>query len=328
MKRAVELKPDWPPYQFILAQCYDLVGQPDKAQSLRAIAAELEQAANEAYRAAQIAVKSDIRDVLQRVMAIVLPQWGYAEDVNPALRFGHVLDLYDLDNVKDWMGYQPPPQPIGTHIDLGMVGQFIAGAAHEVINKRIARKMPWELPIALLLMELAVRCYPDNVMADIGANIGTLTIPLARHFKGQVICFEPLPQNYDKLTAHIELNKLNNVTAYNQACSRKMGSGRMMRILDDNLGMAQLDTSTSGETEIVTLDNVIAGQTLALIKIDVEGHEIDVLSGAMDSILRDKPVIIVEVWGNEDNPLHAFLSPWGYKGMKVFRSDWIFYPSS
>lgn len=326
MQQAIALRPDWAPYRTNLADYYKLSGQADLAQETYQMAEKVKRAADAAYQAAQRREKSDLRDRLGRILTTVLPLWEHAEDRNPDLKFGALFEDYDLDNVKDWIAHQAPPVEIGTLIDLGAIGRFTAGPHYEVINKRLSRNLPWELPIAVLLMELAVRCRPDAVISDIGANIGTITVPLARHFKGRVICFEPLARNYERLTSHIRLNNLKNVTALNQACSHHMGQGRMIRILENNLGMAQLDLSTGGDVKIVTLNHVIGAQRLALIKIDVEGHEIHALSGGKETILRDKPLIVIEVLGHQDSPLHAFFAAWGYKGMKLFRSDWIFYP--
>jgi FkbM family methyltransferase len=190
--------------------------------------------------------------------------------------------------------------------------------------------MPWELPIAVLLMELASRADPKSLVIEIGANIGTLTVPLALNFSGRVVAFEPVESTFADLKKNLALNKIDNVRALMKACSATPGSGEMIGIVERNRGLAQLDISQSGKTVVTTIDNEAAriGSSVSLIKIDVEGHEGAVLDGAQNVIRKDKPLIVCELFGENRQAILEKMKAYGFQARRLFRSDWIFYPSS
>ena len=135
----------------------------------------------------------------------------------------------------------------------------------------------------------------NSIVVDIGANIGALSIPLAQKAKA-VFCFEPHPFNYNILCANIALSNLKNIEAY------KVGIGsstRTMRIQDielfkhNNGAHNLLDDDESDTNSSRTL---ITNQIPAcnLIKIDVEGMELDVLKGITATINECQPFLFVE----------------------------------
>lgn len=185
--------------------------------------------------------------------------------------------------------------------------------------------MIWEPAIAVLLMELAARCDPEAVIVDMGANIGTMSVPIARAFSGQVLSFEPVPQNFADLAANLELNNCENVQARNKACSKAAGLGSMTDVLQTNPGMAKLELD-GGDTVVSTLDIELAGQKIALLKMDVEGHEADVLDGGLDSLKAHRPLILCEILSDQGTRIYDKLSRLGYQGQRFYRSDWLFWP--
>ena len=134
---------------------------------------------------------------------------------------------------------------------------------------------------------------PDDVVIDVGANIGLITVPLAQKVS-YVHAFEPQPRMYELLRENIEQNDLRNVSAHQLGLGAIFGKAGLPPIdydKQDNFGGVHL---VPGEgVKIATLDS-FNFDAVNLIKIDVEGMEIDVLGGAKETIKRHRPLIYCE----------------------------------
>ncbi|MGE4280490.1 MAG: FkbM family methyltransferase [Magnetospirillum sp.] len=143
--------------------------------------------------------------------------------------------------------------------------------------------------------------HPGHVVVEAGANIGSLTIPLARRVgdKGRVFAFEPQRAVYNVLCANLALNGLMNVDALRSAVGGQTGQVSIP-VLDytgtGNYGGVTLGASRKGPAESVPVVNIDALNLpkLDFLKIDVEGHELAVLQGAAATIDRLRPALFVE----------------------------------
>ncbi len=147
---------------------------------------------------------------------------------------------------------------------------------------------------------------PGNVCIDVGANIGihTLTMAKSTGANGHVIAFEPHPQVYKKLKDNIALNAYSWVHVEPCALSFEQGVVTLYGFngKDSNEGTSSLqaiheDKQHMFEVTTTTLDDYVASKKLSsvdFIKIDVEGHEQEVIDGAHKSIERFRPSIIFE----------------------------------
>lgn len=157
--------------------------------------------------------------------------------------------------------------------------------------------------------EAIIRRYlrPGDVAIDVGANIGIHTMPMSEAVgpQGVVLAVEPLPSVRDRLERNLSLNRATNVRVIAQAASDREGSALLYPPRADaaNLGQASLarlghlDPGSSIEVPLVTLDALVRAQGLdrvRLIKIDVEGHDREVMAGAIALIDRYHPVLIFE----------------------------------
>lgn len=143
------------------------------------------------------------------------------------------------------------------------------------------------------------------IVVDVGANIGYYTLLAARCVgeEGKVFAFEPNPDNYALLCKNIEVNGYKNVVPVRKAVFSK--SGKMKLFLDkDNLGGHSLseenvEKTTSIIIEATSLDEYFKAMDykIDVIKVDVQGSEMDVLEG-MTNILNqnDNLKIIIEFW--------------------------------
>ncbi len=138
-----------------------------------------------------------------------------------------------------------------------------------------------------------------SIAVDIGAHIGSYTLPLARTFK-TVIAFEPNPYNRYILNLNVKLNKLSNVRVEPVALSNMTGVVPLY-VQSDQGGTSSLNKKHYGihydkivRVKVLRLDD-FGFRNVGFVKIDVEGEELRVLKGASDTIERSKPVLGVEV---------------------------------
>ena len=128
----------------------------------------------------------------------------------------------------------------------------------------------------------------DNLV-DVGANVGYFTTLMAGLTTGDVLAFEPHPDNYRRLLNNINLNRLRNIRAHPVAISSSNGK-TSLAVTPYNQGgnfvLNKSDRTHQGlkliEVQMRTLDTFCQDKPIHGIKIDVEGHELEVLQGMKD----------------------------------------------
>jgi FkbM family methyltransferase len=144
---------------------------------------------------------------------------------------------------------------------------------------------------------------PGDRCVDVGANVGVHTIRLARLVgrDGEVVAIEPDPEVAQRTRRNIAINRLANVRLVRAAASDQPGEMRLFRPSPQDTNRARASllhhpylTGATTSVPVVTLDEVCDGEPVALIKIDVEGHEAAVVAGAADTIARYSPSIVFE----------------------------------
>jgi len=139
---------------------------------------------------------------------------------------------------------------------------------------------------------------PGDTVFDVGANIGTLTLPLSQFVgsTGWVAAFEPQRPIYHLLCGNLALNEIANVHAVHCAIGATDSLIRVPLLnyrLVDNYGGVAIGAEVGDEVRLRTIDGMYL-QQLRLIKIDVEGQEIEVIRGAAQTISRLRPLMFVE----------------------------------
>tara|TARA_X000001382_G_scaffold37503_1_gene25041 strand:- start:20927 stop:21559 length:633 start_codon:yes stop_codon:yes gene_type:complete len=166
-------------------------------------------------------------------------------------------------------------------------------------------------------------------MIDVGGNVGRWSVDFAKHFD-TVSAFEPAPY-------HIECFEKNcapypNVKLYPYGLSNTNKKGNLEVAVEHHLGSTRVIPSDDGTIELKTLDQ--HGFTdVDVLKVDVEGLEIDVLQGAEQTIAKCKPIIVIErcVFNSERFGLdkmasHNELDRQGYKRLFKITRDCIYGP--
>lgn len=147
----------------------------------------------------------------------------------------------------------------------------------------------------------------DQTILDIGTNIGQTALKFAKlgGNKSTVIGFEPHPKNFQAASKNASLNDFPHLTILNLG----LGSSKAKLLLSTgtfNSGGNSITTEESNTTVLVDiekLDDVVTTKNLSsidLIKIDVEGFEMEVLKGAEQILRKFTPILFIEL---DDNHL-------------------------
>lgn len=169
-----------------------------------------------------------------------------------------------------------------------------------------------------MLKDIKDKNLKGKIIIDIGANIGNHTIYFSKICKAKkVYSFEPQENIFEILSKNIQLNNLKNkIDAFNIGLAAKKSKGEILLEDKSNSGMAKINLNESGKINLTTLDDVILSkeEKISLIKIDVEGMELNVLKGAQEILRRDHPLLYVEA-GNkvQFNKINSYLKDFGYK---------------
>jgi FkbM family methyltransferase len=183
-----------------------------------------------------------------------------------------------------------------------------------------------------VLQRLRLVIPHQSIILDIGANVGNHTVYFAGVLGAlRVYPFEPNPILNAALRRNIELNNLSNVDI--SFCSFALGRSAMQARLvvtrPDNWGNGHFalpkedggpsDVAFEAIVEVRSLDS-FGFEKVDFIKIDVEGHESEVIKGAVDTIRRNKPVLFVEVGVSRSPFVVGTLKDMGYEVIDYFCS--------
>ena len=174
-----------------------------------------------------------------------------------------------------------------------------------------------------------------GVVVDVGANVGALTVPLARRAgsDGIVVAIEPQPEVFQLLCTNVVLNGLRNVRTINASCGDQPGWMELARVNPQdelNVGgvrLAALLQPGGDRVRLELLDDLLSPPRLDLIKADVEGMESAVLRGAEMLIAEHRPVLYLEAhYPLESKALFDLvLGELGYKAFwhlpRLYRTD-------
>jgi FkbM family methyltransferase len=162
----------------------------------------------------------------------------------------------------------------------------------------------------------------DGLALDIGANIGNHSIYFSQYFK-KVMAFEPVPSNCWILKANLYLNNIKNVELHE--CGLSNHNHEMIVMSDvghnTNNSLKKLSEENNPNETIVNaysgdalLERISPKEKIILVKIDVEGHEPQVIEGLKCTLKTHKPLIFWEAFSLETfNQSRIFLEDIGYK---------------
>jgi FkbM family methyltransferase len=157
---------------------------------------------------------------------------------------------------------------------------------------------------------------PGSIMLDVGANIGNHTIYAAKFLGARrIICIEPNPEAIMILRINVDLNQLHeqvDMRYLGLGLSDSPGAAVIARTIAMNLGGVELASQAGGSIRLFAGAELLQGQPIDFIKIDVEGMELAVLKGLERTIAECRPGIFVEVDNAHAPAFHALIQHLGY----------------
>src|SRR6266545_6074087 len=144
---------------------------------------------------------------------------------------------------------------------------------------------------------------PGDTIVDIGANRGNFALIASRLVgdAGKVICFEPNPHCWATLDEQIASNAISNVIVHRVGLGNR-DEERTLSVPFINTGEGTFGTSAYDDAlayqvraEVRRGDEILANEHPALVKVDVEGFECNVIAGMANVIKQNRPVILTEI---------------------------------
>jgi len=159
---------------------------------------------------------------------------------------------------------------------------------------------------------LRKRVRAGDICIDVGGNLGYYCLLMASLVgsRGRVITFEPVAENIAVLRENIGLNQLKNVELVNCALGAQQGTMQLIRSEEGSVsatpsvrGYAVAGARSTVDVPVNTLDAFLEERKICptLVKIDVEGAELDVLRGAVNCLRDARPTVLVEVHGWDED---------------------------
>jgi FkbM family methyltransferase len=224
-------------------------------------------------------------------------------------------------------------------------GPMIINANDLYIGRSIEVYGAWaqdDIDLIKSLLELLLLHKEKIIFYDVGANIGTHTVALAKLFgqKISVRSFEAQRQVYYVLCGNVAINGLDNVHAHHAAVSDQSSQDMMIDLPDYNLannfgGLELMATPRTDNHDMiktrcelvttVTVDQF--NEPVDFIKIDIEGMEHIALQGAEKTIQAHRPICFVEMLKTDTEAVKKFFQRLNYVAYAYKPEDWVFFPS-
>lgn len=178
------------------------------------------------------------------------------------------------------------------------LGRFYLDDIYDYIKNELRSGKPWD-PHLLPVLQKHIK--PGSTVLDVGAHIGTMSIPMSRWVgpEGRVYSFEPQKKIYRELVKNLEINRITNVVPLRFAAGDRSAIIEMGRSPKRNEGHTSIGHG-GDRAELRTLDS-FGFRNLSLVKIDVESHENEVIDGARETLLAQHPVVLLEIMGGFDH---------------------------
>lgn len=191
----------------------------------------------------------------------------------------------------------------------------------------------------------AARCFigEGDTVVDAGANVGYVTMLFSKWVgpSGRVVSFEPVPETFDLLQTNLRKLGLSNVTADPCGVSSQDGTATFAipkypwggeNLYESRVvgGEEPVGPVREVEVQLRQLDTVLADRldSVAFVKLDVEGHELEAVRGGSRLIAATHPPLLIEVSGDPDDStsraarLFLFLKEAGYDAYVYEEGQW------
>lgn len=191
----------------------------------------------------------------------------------------------------------------------GRHGRFLANPMDVYIGRSLIEYGEFSEGECTLLTRIL---RPGSIAIEAGANMGAMTVPMAKQVgdNGLIYAFEPQMSVFQQLCANLALNDLMNVQAFQAGCGDRAETLALVRpnpARENNFGgfsLNRLRAEQGIDVPVHRLDALLDPPRLQLLKADVEGMELQVVRGAAGLIARYRPVLYLET--SEDHSQALF----------------------
>jgi FkbM family methyltransferase len=175
---------------------------------------------------------------------------------------------------------------------------------------------------AELLADVRSRLFFPECAVDVGAHVGNHTLYFSMVLGIKTIAFEPNAVTFELLEANVRENGVESMCRLRHAAiGASAGRVRAIASSERNSGMARVESDAAGDVPLLYLDAELQNDVrIDVIKIDVEGWELDVLRGAARVIETHRPLIYVEASDATYPEVKAFLTEHRYVCWRRFNA--------
>lgn len=180
------------------------------------------------------------------------------------------------------------------------------------------------------LLAFVSKLIPHNLnILDIGSNIGVWSLTYSTFITGTIYAFEPQPKIYNCLIKNIKANNCTNIIPSNVALSNIKTEYLMNADYTTKINCGAFAIVPYGTLQIKSeIGDNLDLSSIGFIKIDVEGHELEVIEGLKNTIIRDKPIIFIEIHNSHPQANNTFkkIIEFGYSYvLKLSHCDYLFF---
>ena len=229
--------------------------------------------------------------------------------------------------------------------------KYLIKNENDLIQKSLVNNIQWNNNILFIIAKL-IKKFNLKHFLNIGCHIGTVALPISKYIE-KVTAIEAYPLTFEHLEENIKINNIENIQVFNLAIGDenkkiyfldaennriKNNTGGMHVITDDDILNKRLSSNIHSKkysNKMKKLDDLNISN-FDILLADVEGKEYELLKGGKNKIIKYKPIIIVEIWGNNKRNLESmqtsndeiinYVINLGYKLTKQIGDNYIFLP--
>lgn len=197
-----------------------------------------------------------------------------------------------FDLVKSTLYDEFSKKSLDAYIEEKLTGNYKLILSYVIVPQYFFDNVPWK--------------YEDNeVLLDCGAYDGDSIenfIKTVHNYEGIIAC-EPDENNYEKLLFNIEKNNWKDVIPY------KIGISNEKKTLVFNSSGSMYSRIADGgnkEIHVDSIDHILNGKRVSIIKMDIEGSEMDALNGAEETIKNHRPMLMISAYHKRDDIYNIF----------------------
>lgn len=199
-------------------------------------------------------------------------------------------DKFEL--VKNALYDEYSKKSLDAFIEEKITGNYKLILPYVIVPQYFYKNVPWK--------------YKDNeVLLDCGAYDGDSIENFIKlvHNYGEIIACEPDDNNYERLLSNITKNSWEKIIPYKMGISNKKNT-----LVFNSSGSMYSKITESGNKEIHvdSIDQILKGKRVSIIKMDIEGSEMDALHGAEETIKNHRPMLMISAYHKKDDIYNIF----------------------